>query len=133
MEETESIGEFNARLRNISNESFALGEAKDIKSMRLDELMGSLRTFKMNLEDEGSSSRKKGITLKTEVSEDVPDNPTSSLQEGPTTEDNLLETLCKKEIPTTIRRSINSPIQEGKYNAENMMDLATFKLNVPTH
>ncbi|KAH6781994.1 hypothetical protein C2S51_007287 [Perilla frutescens var. frutescens] len=50
----------------------AIEEAKDIKSMRLDELMGSLRMFEMNLEDEDSSSRKRGIALKTEVSEDVP-------------------------------------------------------------
>ncbi|KAH6777474.1 hypothetical protein C2S51_008786 [Perilla frutescens var. frutescens] len=48
----------------------AIEEAKDIKSMRLDELIGSLRTFEMNLEDEDRTSRKREIALKTKVSKD---------------------------------------------------------------
>ncbi|KAH6803852.1 hypothetical protein C2S51_032099 [Perilla frutescens var. frutescens] len=80
------------RLRSISNESFALGEAinneklvrkvlksllkkfaykvavieedKDIKSIRLDELMGSLRTLEINLENEDSSSRNRVLITK---------------------------------------------------------------------
>ena len=80
MKEEESIGEFNARLCDIANEAFALGErfseeklvrktfrslprrlaykvtaieeAKDIQKMKLEELISSLRTFEMNLEEE---------------------------------------------------------------------------------
>ena len=80
MKEEESISEFNARMCDITNEAFALGkkfteetlirkalrsllkrfaykftaikEAKDIQKMKLEELMGSPRTFKMNLEKE---------------------------------------------------------------------------------
>ncbi|KAH6756238.1 peroxin 19-1 [Perilla frutescens var. hirtella] len=61
-------------LRKFAYKVAAIEEAKDIKSMRLDELMGSLRRFEMNLDDEDSSSRKRGIALKTEVSEDVPEH-----------------------------------------------------------
>lgn len=80
MEENETIGEFNSRLCEISNENFALGnklsveklvskvlrsllkrfdykattidEAKDITTIKLDELIGSLRTFEIGLKEE---------------------------------------------------------------------------------
>ena len=78
MEEEETITEFNARLCDIANEAFALGEkiseeklvrkalrslpkrfaykvtaieeAKNVQKMKLEELIGSLRTFEMNLQ-----------------------------------------------------------------------------------
>ncbi|KAH6800650.1 hypothetical protein C2S52_001114 [Perilla frutescens var. hirtella] len=45
--------------RKFAYKVAAIEEAKEIKSMRLDELMGSLRAFEMNLEDEDSSSKKR--------------------------------------------------------------------------
>lgn len=96
MEETESIGDFNSRLCDISNECFALGErlteeklvrkvlrslpkifdhkvtaieeAKDISSMRLDELIGSLITFEMRIKGDEAGKRKKiAFTAETVV------------------------------------------------------------------
>nr|KJB70763.1 hypothetical protein B456_011G093600 [Gossypium raimondii] len=73
----ETIGEFYAKLCDLSNQVFALGneysnsklrffikvtsieEAKDIDSMRIDELIRSLQTFEINL-DESRRSRSKG-------------------------------------------------------------------------
>ena len=80
MKEDETIGEYNAQVCNIENEAFSLGEkipkerlvrkvprslpkrfaykvtainvAKNIKTMKLEELVGSLKTFDMHLEDE---------------------------------------------------------------------------------
>ena len=80
MQENETISEFNSKLCDIANEAFALGEkileeklvrkalrslpqrfaykvtaieeAKDIQAMKLDELMSSLHTFEMNLNED---------------------------------------------------------------------------------
>ena len=77
MLEHEAINNFNSKLYDIANEAFALGEkysdtklvrktlrslperftykvatiekARDVQNMRLDELMGSLQTFELNL------------------------------------------------------------------------------------
>ena len=77
MLEDETISNFNSKLCDIANEAFTLGEkysetklvrktlrslperfaykvaaieeAKDISTMKLDELMGSLQTFELNL------------------------------------------------------------------------------------
>lgn len=79
MAEDETIVEFNVRVLDLANESFALGEkftdtkmvrevlrslrfrfnmkattikeANDITTMKLDELFGSLKTFELSLED----------------------------------------------------------------------------------
>jgi len=93
MHEIETISEFNSRLCDIANESFALGEkipeaklvsktlrslpqrfaykvtaieeAKNIETMRLDELMGSLRTFEMHLsQNKKEKEISQGITFK---------------------------------------------------------------------
>ena len=91
MGEEESISEFNARLCDIANEAFALGEkfsdeklvrktlrslpkrfaykvtaieeAKDVRKMKLEELIGSLRTFEMNLEEEKGDKKSEGIAF----------------------------------------------------------------------
>ena len=91
MSEKETIDDFNGRLCNIANESFSLGEkisedklvkkalrslpprftykattireAKDLKKMRLEELMGSLLMFEMELNEE-SKERKKLVGLR---------------------------------------------------------------------
>ena len=42
----------------------ATEEAKDVRNMKLEELMRSLRTFEMNFEEERADSRGKRITLK---------------------------------------------------------------------
>ena len=94
MKEEQSISDFNDRLCDIANEAFALREkfseeklvrkmlrslrkrfaykvtaieeAKDARRMKLEELMGSLHTFEMNLEDEKRDKKSKGIALEVE-------------------------------------------------------------------
>ena len=94
MKEEESISDFNSKICDIANEAFALGEkyseeklvrktlrslpkrfaykvtaieeAKDVQNMKLDELMGSLRTFEMNLEEEKGDKKPKGIAFQAE-------------------------------------------------------------------
>ncbi|CAM8885104.1 unnamed protein product [Rhodiola kirilowii] len=96
MQEDETIADFNTRVLDISNEAFALGEpmseeklvrkmlrsltkrfamkalavkeANDVKTMRLDELMGSLQTHEMDMNQENQLVKDKGIALKAEVS-----------------------------------------------------------------
>ncbi|CAM8999769.1 unnamed protein product [Rhodiola kirilowii] len=100
MQEDETIADFNTRVLDIANEAFALGEpmteetlvrkvirsltkryamkalavkeANDVKTMRLDELMGSLQTHEMDMNEEDELVKDKSVGLKTEVSV-VPD------------------------------------------------------------
>ncbi|CAM8929550.1 unnamed protein product [Rhodiola kirilowii] len=100
MQEDETIADFNTRVLDISNEAFALGEpmseetlvrkvlrsltkryamkalavkeANDVKTMRLDELMGSLQSHEMDMNEEDQLGKDKSVGLKTEVSV-VPD------------------------------------------------------------
>ena len=95
MREEETIGEFNARLCDIANEIFMLGEkmseekivrkalrylskrfackvttieeAKDVTSMKLEELMASIRMFEMNFEEEWGGKKAEGIALKADT------------------------------------------------------------------
>ncbi|CAM8902943.1 unnamed protein product [Rhodiola kirilowii] len=101
MKEDETIVEFNSRVLNLSNELVALGvsmkeetlvrkllrslpqrfamkvtaieEAQDITTMKLDELMGSLRTYEMNFPDDVKTKKAKGVTRKAVVTEDQVD------------------------------------------------------------
>ena len=74
MLEEEIIGGFNGRLSNIGNEMFMLGEKlseeKLVSTMKLEELMGSLRTFEMNLDEECGEKKNKGISLKADADND---------------------------------------------------------------
>ncbi|CAM8990838.1 unnamed protein product [Rhodiola kirilowii] len=91
MREDETIVDFNTRVLDISNEAFALGEpmseekfvrkvlrsltkrfamkaldvkeANDVKTMRLDELMDSLHTHEMDMNQENQLVKDKGIAL----------------------------------------------------------------------
>ncbi|CAM8943821.1 unnamed protein product [Rhodiola kirilowii] len=100
MQEDETISDFNTRVLDISNEAFALGEpmseetvvrkvlrsltkryamkalavkeANDVKTMRLDELMRSLQTHEMDMNEEDQLGKNKSVGLKSEVSV-VPD------------------------------------------------------------
>ncbi|CAM9000350.1 unnamed protein product [Rhodiola kirilowii] len=94
MKEDKTIADFNTRVLDISNESFALGElmskeklvrkvlrslpkqyskkaiaaeweAQDVRTMRLDELMGSLQTHEMEMEEE--EQHKKVLKCLSEV------------------------------------------------------------------
>ncbi|CAM8944927.1 unnamed protein product [Rhodiola kirilowii] len=99
MKDSETIPEFNARVLDLSNEATALGkpideermaskvlraltprfdmkitaieEMHDITKLKLDELIGSLRTYEMNHNVQPKDV--KGIALKAEVSEDIPE------------------------------------------------------------
>ena len=42
-------------------------EANNVKYMRLEELIGLLRTFEMNFEEEKTEKKNKGIALQTEI------------------------------------------------------------------
>ncbi|CAM8999045.1 unnamed protein product [Rhodiola kirilowii] len=96
MQEDETIADFNTRVLDIANEAYALGEpmteetlvrkvlrsltkryamkalavkeANDVKTMRLDELMGSLQTHEMDMNGEDQLGKDKSIGLKSEVS-----------------------------------------------------------------
>ncbi|CAM8982585.1 unnamed protein product [Rhodiola kirilowii] len=96
MQEDETIADFNTRVLDISNEAFALGEplseetlvrkvlrsltkrytmkalavkeANDVKTMRLDELMGSLQTHEMDMNEEDQLGKDRRIGLISEVS-----------------------------------------------------------------
>ena len=52
----------------------AIEEAKDVTSMKLEELMGSLRTFEMNFEEEQGEKKAKGIALKADTKRDEVDS-----------------------------------------------------------
>ncbi|RVW73043.1 hypothetical protein CK203_061056 [Vitis vinifera] len=58
MEDHENFGEVHAKLMDIVNSSFNL--VKDVDSLKVDELVGSLQTFEMTL---GSPRKSKGIAL----------------------------------------------------------------------
>ncbi|CAM8886958.1 unnamed protein product [Rhodiola kirilowii] len=96
MQEDETIADFNTRILDISNEAFALGEpiseeslvrkvlrslpkryamkalavkeAHDVKTMRLDELMGSLQSHEMELNEEDQALKATNISLKAKIS-----------------------------------------------------------------
>ncbi|CAM8929123.1 unnamed protein product [Rhodiola kirilowii] len=92
MKEDETIADFNTRVLDISNESFALGdpmseeklvkkvlrslpkrfavkEAQDVTTMRLDELMGSLQTHEMKMDEEKQHMKGKSVGMKSEVTD----------------------------------------------------------------
>ena len=97
MHKEETIGKFNARLCDIANKMFMLGEkmpeaklvrktlrslpirfaykvtaieeAKDVTTLKLEELMGSLRMFEMNFEEE-RAKKNQGIVLKVDTKRD---------------------------------------------------------------
>ncbi|CAM8962350.1 unnamed protein product [Rhodiola kirilowii] len=98
MQEDVTIADFNTRVLDISNKAFALGEpmteemlvrkvlrsltkrfamkalavkeANDVKNMRLDELMGSLQTHEMDMNEEDRLTK---VGLKAEVVKDKTD------------------------------------------------------------
>ncbi|CAM9000044.1 unnamed protein product [Rhodiola kirilowii] len=102
MQEDETIADFNTRVLDISNEAFALGkpmteetlvrkvlrsltkrfamkalavkEANDVKTMRLDELMGSLQTHEMDMNEEDRLTKVSSVGLKTKSVKDKTDD-----------------------------------------------------------
>ncbi|CAM8982318.1 unnamed protein product [Rhodiola kirilowii] len=100
MQEDETIADFNTQILDISNEAFSLGEpmteetlvrkvlrsltkrfamkalaikeAHDVKTLRLDELMGNLQTHETDMNEEDQFMKNKSVGLKAEVSV-VPD------------------------------------------------------------
>ncbi|CAM8995220.1 unnamed protein product [Rhodiola kirilowii] len=102
MQEDETIADFNTRVLDISNEAFALGEpmteetlvrkvlrsltkrfamkaltvkkANDVKTMRLDELMGSMQTHEMDMNEEDRLTKVSSVGLKAEVVKDKADD-----------------------------------------------------------
>ncbi|CAM8937138.1 unnamed protein product [Rhodiola kirilowii] len=102
MQEDETIADFNTRVLDISNEAFTLGEpmteetlvrkvlrsltkrfamkalavkeSNDVKTMRLDELMGSLQTHEMDMNEEDRLTKVSSVGLKAEVVKDKTDD-----------------------------------------------------------
>ncbi|CAM8968751.1 unnamed protein product [Rhodiola kirilowii] len=100
MQEDDTNADFNTRVLDISNEAFALGEpmteetlvrnvlrsltkrfamkalavkeANDVKTLRLDKLMGNLQTHETDMNEEDQFIKNQSIGLKAEVSV-VPD------------------------------------------------------------
>ncbi|CAM8902949.1 unnamed protein product [Rhodiola kirilowii] len=100
MKESETITEYNTRVLELSNEASALGkpideerlaskvlrslpprfamkvtaieEMHDITTLKLDELMGSLRTYEIN--HDFQTGEEKGIALKADITEDKLDS-----------------------------------------------------------
>ncbi|CAM8941130.1 unnamed protein product [Rhodiola kirilowii] len=98
MKEEDTIAEFNTRVLDLSNEAAALGkpieeermaskvlrslpqrfamkvtaieEMQDITKVKLDELMGSLRTYAMNFPDDFQRRTVKFVALKADVTEE---------------------------------------------------------------
>ncbi|KAK2356066.1 gag-protease polyprotein [Trifolium repens] len=96
MEDDETISEFNTRVRDIANSCFALGEkipeeklarkilrslpkrfsmkvtaieeSRDLSTMKVDELIGSLQTFEMTFEDR-PERKMKNLAFKSEESQ----------------------------------------------------------------
>ncbi|KAI3454250.1 hypothetical protein Pfo_010913 [Paulownia fortunei] len=81
MEESETIATFNAKLCDIANEAQALSiqtvnlfaykvtaieEARDIEKIKLDELMGSLQIFELNL-NHNRRDKEKSVAFQAEV------------------------------------------------------------------
>ena len=113
IKEEESISDFKSKLCDIANEAFALGEKyseeklvqktlrslpkrfaykvtvieepNDVQNMKLEELMGSLRTFEMNLEEEGDK-KSKGIAFHAESQDEQIEEPGDE-------DDDLAETM----------------------------------------
>ncbi|CAM8963086.1 unnamed protein product [Rhodiola kirilowii] len=108
MKEEETIAEFNARVLDLSNEAAALGkpikekkmdskvrrslpqkfavkvttieEVHDISTLKLEELMGSLRTYEMDQLQEPQPREGNGIALKAELSGDKSESGCSNEQ-----------------------------------------------------
>ena len=96
MLEDETISDFNSKLCDIANEAFTLGEkysktklvrktlrsllkifpykvaaieeAKDVSTMKLDELMGSLQTFELNL---SQNKKEKSVANQTKKKDSI--------------------------------------------------------------
>ena len=61
-------------LKRFAYKVMAIEEAKDVMFMKLEALMGSVRTFEMNFEEELSEKKAKGIALKADTKRDDTDS-----------------------------------------------------------
>ncbi|CAM8948485.1 unnamed protein product [Rhodiola kirilowii] len=135
MKGSKTIPEFNARVLDLSNEAAALEnpingermaskvlrslplrfsmkvtvieEVHDISNLKLDELMGSLRTYEMNHEVQPKDE--KGIALKAEVSEDM-------LESNCTTEQLA---MMAQNVGRMIRKINRRGLEEGQSSSSN--------------
>nr|KJB20845.1 hypothetical protein B456_003G168400 [Gossypium raimondii] len=108
-EGSQTIEEFYAKLCDLSNQAFAPGEeysntklvrkmlrylpkrfsikvtfiteAKDLKSLAIDELIGSLQTFEINLEDVKRNKIKGERSITFQVGEEMPTSQNSATEE----------------------------------------------------
>ncbi|XP_024028691.1 uncharacterized protein LOC112093781 [Morus notabilis] len=146
MLEDETIFDFNSKLCDIANEAFALGEkiseeklvrkvlrslprrfaykvtaieeAKDIQTMKLDELMGSLRTFEMNLDENKEGKKEKSITLQAKVDYDDEEDLAQSITKLSKKFNKVMKKVNRKNENS--RNGNSSNFQKNKAAANNI-------------
>jgi len=141
----ETISDFNSKLCDIANEAFALGEkiseeklvrkvlrslprrfaykvtaieeAKDIQTMKLDELMGSLRTFEMNLDENNEEKKEKSIAFQAEVDYDDEEDLAQSITKLSKKFNKVMKKVNRKNENS--RNGNSSNFQKNKSAANN--------------
>ena len=150
MEENETIRQYHARISYISKESFvlgekileekliwkvlrpllerfaykatAIGEAKNRETMKLEELIGSLRTFEMKL-DEDKKQRKRTVAFQVEpqqVEEEEGDDLAESMS---------LLTKNFNQVARKINKRLKGSYQTKSTNFASNPFIASFKGN----
>ena len=147
MEDEETISEFNTRIRDIANSTFALGEkipeeklarkilrslpkrfnmkvtaieeSQDLSTMKVDELIGSLQTFEMSLDDK-PEKKMKNLAFKSEESQtdDELSEALAYLTKNFNKSLSQLQARYKPNVPDK-RSNIKS---QGKTNEENISE-----------
>ena len=153
MKDEESITDFNSRLCDIANEAFTLGEkfseeklvrktlrslwkrfvykvtaieeAKDVRTMKLEELMRSLCTFEMNLEEEKGDKKPKWIMFQVEshVEETYwiydDDDLAESIAKIIKRLNKIYRSGSRSKNPRGVSTSVPTPRKSTSSNAEN--------------
>ncbi|XP_024026995.1 uncharacterized protein LOC112093201 [Morus notabilis] len=174
MHEDDCIANFNSKLCDIANESFALGEKysdtklvrktlrslpekfaykvaaieEAVDSMKLDELMGSLRTFELKFKKD---KKENGMTFRSGV--ESQSNQEESEDEGELEESlarltknfkKILKKMKKKgnfkislglgsrDLILRVQNKLTQIRREEEFNAESVMDMVIYKQSVQT-
>ena len=93
----------------------AIEGAKDVRSMKLEELIGSLRTFEMNFEEEHVDKKNKGIVLKDDTKIDDMESRYDDDKDLVESFEMLSNNMCHV-IKKMNRRSSSSVPQHGPGN-----------------
>jgi hypothetical protein len=132
MDIDETISEFNTRLRDIANSSFALGEkmseeklarkilrslpkrfnmkvttiveTQDLSTMKVDELIGSLQTFEMSFEEK-PEKKLKNLTFNSEErpSEEILSEALAFISQKFNKSLSKIQARCRTNVPDKIK------------------------------